>query len=94
MFSKKFKKELKVFITLVIVAFTVKTSVAEIYIVPSGSMEDTILVGDMLFGNKFIYGMKTPTWIGIPFRKAPPPLCAVNNSFVNGLNTTPTVTSP
>ncbi len=35
---------------LIVVAFTVKTSVAEIYVVPTGSMEDTIMVGDMLFG--------------------------------------------
>ena len=54
---------------LIVVAFTVKTSVAEIYVVPTGSMEDTIMVGDMLFGNKFVYGMKTPTWLGIPYTR-------------------------
>ena len=54
---------------LIIVAFTVKTSIVEIYVVPTGSMEDTILVGDVLFGNKFIYGMKTPTWIGVPYTR-------------------------
>ena len=27
------------------------------------------MVGDMLFGNKFIYGMKTPTWIGVPYTR-------------------------
>ena len=32
-------------------------------------MEKTILIGDMLFGNKFIYGMKTPTWLGIPYTR-------------------------
>ena len=46
MFSSKFKKELKIFITLVIVAFTVKGSIVEVYVVPTGSMEDEILVGD------------------------------------------------
>ena len=54
---------------LIIIAFTVKTSIAEIYVVPTGSMERTILVGDMLFGNKFIYGMKTPNWLGIPYTR-------------------------
>ena len=67
--KKNYKEEFRVLLVLIIVAFTVKTSVAEIYIVPTGSMEDTILVGDMLFGNKFIYGMKTPTWIGIPYTR-------------------------
>ena len=32
-------------------------------------MENTILTGDMLIGNKFIYGMRTPTWIGIPYTR-------------------------
>ena len=54
---------------LIIVAFTVKTSIVEIYVVPTGSMENTILVGDVLFGNKFIYGMKTPTWLGVPYTR-------------------------
>ena len=69
MISEKIKKELKIFITLVIVAFTVKGSILEVYVVPTGSMEDTILVGDLLFGNKWIYGMRTPTWFGIPYTR-------------------------
>ena len=52
--KRNLKEEFRVLVILIIVAFTVKTSVCEIYIVPTGSMEDTILVGDMLFGNKFI----------------------------------------
>ena len=67
--KRNLKEELRVLFVLIIVAFTVKTSVCEIYIVPTGSMEDTILVGDMLFGNKFIYGMKTPGWLGIPYTR-------------------------
>ena len=67
--KKNYKEEIRVLIVLIIVAFTVKTSIVEIYVVPTGSMEDTILVGDVLFGNKFIYGMKTPTWIGIPYTR-------------------------
>ena len=62
-------KEIKDLLILIIIAFTVKTCLIEIYVVPTGSMEKTILVGDMLFGNKFIYGMKTPTWIGIPYTR-------------------------
>ena len=69
MLSSKFKKEIKIFITLVIVAFTVKGSIVEVYVVPTGSMEDEILVGDLLFGNKWIYGMRTPTWLGIPYTR-------------------------
>ena len=69
MISQKIKKEIKIFITLVVVAFTVKGSIVEVYIVPTGSMEDEILVGDLLFGNKWIYGMRTPTWLGIPYTR-------------------------
>jgi len=66
---RDYKEEIRVLIILIIIAFTVKTSVAEIYVVPTGSMERTILVGDMLFGNKFVYGMKTPNWLGIPYTR-------------------------
>jgi len=67
--NKNFLKELKVLVILAIVVFTIKTSLAEIYVVPTGSMENTIFPGDMIIGNKFIYGMRTPTWIGIPFTR-------------------------
>ena len=66
---KKILEELRVLIILVIIAFTVKSTLIEIYVVPTGSMEDTILTGDMLIGNKFIYGMRTPIWIGIPYSR-------------------------
>tara|TARA_B100001029_G_C15040673_1_gene443388 strand:+ start:303 stop:1385 length:1083 start_codon:yes stop_codon:yes gene_type:complete len=67
--SYKYWYELRVLITLVIIAFTIKSTLIEIYIVPTGSMENTIITGDMLVGNKFIYGMKTPPWIGIPYTR-------------------------
>ena len=66
---KKFFRELKVLITLVIIAFTVKSTLIEIYVVPTGSMENEILVGDLLIGNKFTYGMRSPDWIGIPYTR-------------------------
>ena len=65
----KYFKEFKVLLVLVIVAFTVKNTLIEIYVVPTGSMEDEILVGDLLIGNKFTYGMRTPDWIGIPYTR-------------------------
>ena len=66
---KKILDEIRIFIILVIIAFAVKTTLVEIYVVPTGSMENTILTGDMLIGNKFIYGMRTPTWIGLPWSR-------------------------
>jgi len=68
--NKKTKiQEAKELLILIIVAFTIKTCLIEIYVVPTPSMEKTILVGDMLIGNKFIYGMRTPNWIGIPYTR-------------------------
>ena len=67
--SKNRIKEFKELLILIIVALTVKTCLIEIYVVPTGSMENTILIGDMLIGNKFIYGMRTPDWIGIPYTR-------------------------
>ncbi len=46
-----------------ILALIIKTSIVEAYKIPTGSMEDTLLVGDFLLANKFIYGMRLP----IPF---------------------------
>ena len=66
---KKLLEELRVLMILIIVAFTIKSTLVEIYVVPTGSMENTILTGDMLIGNKFIYGMRTPTWIGLPWSR-------------------------
>ena len=66
-----FKKYLKaqILFLLIVIAFTVKSTLIEIYVVPTGSMENEILVGDLLIGNKFTYGMRTPNWIGIPYTR-------------------------
>ncbi|MBM3320708.1 MAG: signal peptidase I [Candidatus Eisenbacteria bacterium] len=45
------------------IAFSVlflRTFVVQAYQIPSGSMEDTLLVGDFLIANKFIYGPPIP----------------------------------
>ncbi|MEW5874753.1 MAG: signal peptidase I [Candidatus Zixiibacteriota bacterium] len=43
-----------------LLAVVIKTSIVEAYKIPSGSMEDTLLVGDFLLANKFIYGSRLP----------------------------------
>lgn len=59
--------ELRSLFFLVLIVLSVKETIFELYIVPTGSMENTIMTGDMLVGNRFVYGMKTPSWIGIPY---------------------------
>lgn len=44
----------------IILAIIIKTSVVEAYKIPSQSMEDTLLVGDFLLANKFVYGARVP----------------------------------
>ena len=44
----------------VILALFIKTSVVEAYKIPTASMEDTLLIGDFLLANKFLYGARLP----------------------------------
>lgn len=48
-------------------ALILRQFVIAAYKIPTGSMEKTLLVGDFLLVNKFVYGAKTPDWVGIPF---------------------------
>ena len=49
-------------------AFFLKTFVIEAYRIPTASMENTLLVGDYLLVNKFVYGATTPR--RLPFSHA------------------------
>ena len=64
---KKLIAELRAIVIIVIIVLTVKVTLLETYIVPTGSMENTIMTGDFLIGSRFVYGMRTPDWIGIPY---------------------------
>jgi len=55
--------------SMVLFLFFFRAMVVEAYRIPSGSMERTLLIGDFLLVNKFVYGMRTPDWIGIPFTR-------------------------
>ncbi len=55
-----FQEYLESIIIAVLLAFVIKTSIVEAYRIPTGSMEDTLLVGDFLLANKFIYGARLP----------------------------------
>lgn len=56
-------------VSVLIMVFIIRVAVVEAYRIPTPSMEKTLLVGDFLLVNKFIYGIRTPDWIGIPFTK-------------------------
>ncbi|MBD3402186.1 signal peptidase I, partial [candidate division GN15 bacterium] len=46
----------------VVLALIIKTSIVEAYKIPTASMEDTLLVGDFLLANKFVYGAQIPVF--------------------------------
>ena len=50
----------KAIATAFIIAFIIRAGVVQAYKIPSGSMIPTLLVGDYLLANKFIYGEKVP----------------------------------
>jgi signal peptidase I len=52
----------------VVAATLIRTFIFEAYVIPSGSMEKTLLVNDYLFVSKFAYGPRIPmTPLAIPF---------------------------
>lgn len=53
--------------TIIIVLFFI-FFVAQAFVIPSGSMKNSLLIGDFLFVKKFSYGMPTPhiPWLEVP----------------------------
>jgi signal peptidase I len=63
-------------VAVVLVMFIIRPFIVQAFRIPSGSMEDTLLVGDFLLVNKFIYGAKSLdriplTKIDIPYFTLP-----------------------
>ncbi|NOZ62581.1 MAG: signal peptidase I [Calditrichaeota bacterium] len=58
-------------IVALIAAFILRIFVIQAFRIPTGSMKDTLLVGDFLLVNKFIYGVRTPDRIPLIDAKIP-----------------------
>ena len=57
----KFRKEwIEPILIAFLLAALIKTFVLQPFKIPSGSMEDTLLIGDQLIAVKFLYGTKIP----------------------------------
>ncbi len=68
---KRFNDYAATIAATLLVAFFLKTFVVEAFRIPSGSMENTLRIGDFLFVNKFIYGAETPKYLPVHKRRNP-----------------------
>jgi len=46
-----------------------QAGVVQAYVVPTGSMERTILPGELVVADKLTLGPRTPQWVGVPWTK-------------------------
>jgi len=72
--SKKpwYREYSEALIVAAVLALIIRAFVVQAYKIPSGSMEDTLLIGDHLLVCKFIYGTRIPfTDVSIPGLKDP-----------------------
>ncbi len=58
--KSKFREYIEAIVIALIIAFFIRTFVIQAYKIPSGSMKPTLLIGDHILVNKFLYGIKMP----------------------------------
>jgi signal peptidase I len=56
----KLRENAEALVIAVILALFIRAFVVQAFKIPSGSMENTLLIGDYILVNKFIYGVKIP----------------------------------
>jgi signal peptidase I len=65
--KSKIQEYIEAIIIAIMIALVVRTFIVQAYKIPSGSMKPTLLVGDHILVNKFIYGIKIPYFRKILF---------------------------
>ena len=58
--KSKVREYAEAIIVAVFLALIIRTFIIQAFRIPSGSMEDSLLIGDFLLANKFVYGAKIP----------------------------------
>jgi len=58
--KSKFVEYAEAIIIAILTAFFIRTFIVQAFKIPSGSMKPTLLIGDHILVNKFIYGVKIP----------------------------------
>lgn len=56
----KLRENIEALVIAVLLALFIRAFVVQAFKIPSGSMQNTLLIGDQLLVNKFIYGIKLP----------------------------------
>ncbi|RKH21830.1 signal peptidase I [Corallococcus sp. CA047B] len=74
------------FAKALLIALIIRTVLVEPYRIPSGSMLPTLQIGDQVFVNKFIYGVRIPLMNVVPFRIVRAPLRGDVIVFNNPVN--------
>lgn len=56
----KIRENVEALVIAIILALFIRTFVVQAFKIPSGSMQNTLLIGDYILVNKFIFGVKVP----------------------------------
>jgi len=58
--KSRLRENIEAILVAVVLALFIRAFVVQAFKIPSGSMKDTLLIGDHILVNKFIYGVKMP----------------------------------
>lgn len=58
--GEKLKREIYQWTVIILIVLVLRAVFVEAYVIPTPSMEKTLLIGDALLVNRFIYGVKIP----------------------------------
>lgn len=56
------RENIEAILVAILIALFIRTFVVQAFKIPSGSMKQTLLIGDHILVSKFIYGVKIPYW--------------------------------
>ena len=56
------RENIEAILVAILLALFIRAFVVQAFKIPSGSMKPTLLIGDHILVNKFIYGIKLPYW--------------------------------
>jgi signal peptidase I len=73
--GEKIRKYILSWVVVIAIVLVLRATFVEAYVIPTGSMEKTLLVGDALLVNRFLYGVKIP----VPFSNQQIPLIPGRN---------------